>query len=285
MPPDLDEYRRSSLDSWDRFAGNWERERDFLWDATGRLGRERWSSGSIPQPGDTVLELAAGTGDTGFLAAERIGDAGKLISTDFAPVDGRGRARRRGVTRPRPTSSTAVLDAERMDLDDSSVDGVLCRFGYMLMADPAAALAETRRVLRDGGRLSFAVWAAPDRNLWAAIPGLTMVELGHLPPPEPGAPGIFAMADPNRIRELVTGAGFSEPRDRGGRRSSGATPIPTCTGRRPWQLAAPIAEAFGSLSAEGQEAVHEHGQPSESPSGSRRAPTALDGVALAVLAA
>ena len=51
------------------------------------------------------------------------------------------------------------MDAERMDLDDDSVDGVLCRSGYMLMADPARALAETRRVLRDGGRLAQSVWA------------------------------------------------------------------------------------------------------------------------------
>jgi ubiquinone/menaquinone biosynthesis C-methylase UbiE len=50
------------------------------------------------------------------------------------------------------------MDAERMDLDDDSVDGVLCRWGYMLMSDPATALAETRRVLRDGGRLSLSVW-------------------------------------------------------------------------------------------------------------------------------
>jgi ubiquinone/menaquinone biosynthesis C-methylase UbiE len=48
-----------------------------------------------------------------------------------------------------------------MDLEDSSVDGALCRFGYMLMADPAAALAETRRVLRDGARLSFAYGRHP----------------------------------------------------------------------------------------------------------------------------
>jgi SAM-dependent methyltransferase len=104
-----------------------------------------------------------------------------------------------------------VLDAEKMDLDDDSVDGVVCRFGYMLMADPAAALAETRRVLRDGGRLSFGVWTAPDENMWAFVPGKVLVERGHLPPPEPGQPGIFAMADPQRIRELVTGAGFGEP--------------------------------------------------------------------------
>ena len=103
------------------------------------------------------------------------------------------------------------MDAEKMDLGDDSVDGVVCRFGYMLMADPAAALAETSRVLRDGGPLCFGVWGTPDRNPWAAVPGMTLVQRGHMPPPEPGAPGIFAMGDPDRIRSLTTGAGFGEP--------------------------------------------------------------------------
>ena len=84
MAPDLDEYRRTSLDSWDRFSVNWEREHDYLWSKTGLLG-ERLVERLDPQPGDTVLELAAGNGDTGFLAAERIGSDGRLISTDFAP--------------------------------------------------------------------------------------------------------------------------------------------------------------------------------------------------------
>jgi SAM-dependent methyltransferase len=88
---------------------------------------------------------------------------------------------------------------------------VLCRFGYMLMADPAAALGETRRVLRESGRLGFAVWAQPDQNLWALIPGAVLVERGVMPAPEPGAPGIFAMGDPERIRALVGDAGFGEP--------------------------------------------------------------------------
>jgi len=78
----------------------------------------------------------------------------------------------------------------------------------MLMADPAKALAETRRVLRDGGRLSLAVWAAPDRNAWASLMGMEMVARGHIPPPEPGDPGIFGLADPTGLEELVGGAGF-----------------------------------------------------------------------------
>ena len=278
--PDLDEYRENSLDSWDRFAGNWEREHDFLWAATGALG-ERLVERLDPQPGDTVLELAAGTGDTGFLAAERIGDDGKLISTDFAPgmVEV---ARRAGEARGLGNVEFRQLDAERMDLDDSSVDGVLCRFGYMLMADPAAALAETRRVLRDGGKLSFAVWAGPDRNLWAAIPGMTMVEQGHLPPPEPGAPGIFAMGDPNRIRELVTGAGFGEPQIEDVTVEWGYDD-PDTHWEKTIALAAPIADAFDSLSAEAQDQV----RTTVAERVTERVaedPASLNGIAFAVLA-
>jgi len=278
--PDLDEYRRSSLDSWDRFSVNWQREHDFLWSATHHLG-ERLVDLLDPRPGDTVLELAAGTGDTGFLAAERIGADGRLISTDFAPgmVDA---ARAAGEARGLANADFRVLDAERMDLDDASVDGVLCRFGYMLMADPKAALMETRRVLREGGRVAFAVWAGPDRNLWAAIPGMTMVELGHLPPPEPGAPGIFAMGDPDRIRELVTGSGFGEPRI-----AEIEIPWGYHDPETHWEktvtLAAPIAEAFNALSPEAQEEVRAKVRERDI---ERLAedPNTLDGVALAVVA-
>ncbi|MDP8947868.1 MAG: class I SAM-dependent methyltransferase, partial [Actinomycetota bacterium] len=92
-----------------------------------------------------------------------------------------------------------------------SVDGVLCRWGYMLMIDPAKACAETRRVLRPGGRLAFSVWAARERNPAIFLAGRVLVELGHYPPPDPEEPGAFVMADPERIRQLVVGVGFVEP--------------------------------------------------------------------------
>ena len=130
--------------------------------------------------------------------------------TDFSP-EMIGVARRIGDGRGLTNVDYRVLDAEAMDLDDESADRVVCRWGYMLMADPAAALSETKRVLHRGGPLAFAVWAAPERNPWAALPAKVLVERGHMPPPEPGTPGIFAMADPERIRGLVSEAGFDEP--------------------------------------------------------------------------
>ena len=80
-------------------------------------------------------------------------------------------ARRRGAERGLGNVEYRVIDAERIELDDDSVDGVLCRFGYMLMPDPAAALAETRRVLRPGGRVALAVWGAMERNPFFTIAG------------------------------------------------------------------------------------------------------------------
>jgi SAM-dependent methyltransferase len=280
MPIDLDQYRRASHESWDRFAASWERERGFMISATAPV-TELLIARLDPAPGDTVLELAAGTGDTGFVAAERIGESGKLISTDFAPSMVEA-ARRVGEERGVTNAEYRVLDAERMDLEDSSVDGVICRWGYMLIADPAAALAETRRVLRDGGRLSFAVWAEPARNPWAAIPAMALVELGHMPPPEPGAPGIFAMGDRGRIRELVVGAGFAEPEI-----EEVAVSWSYADADDHWEktlaLAAPIADAYAPLERAEQERV----RAMVTERAGRRLSgdeAGLDGVTLAVLA-
>ena len=206
---DLETYRETSLQTWDQMAPGWEDKREWLLEFTGRIN-DRLLDQAQPQPGQSILDVAAGTGDLGFAAAERVGADGKVLCTDFSPEMVEA-ARRNGERQGLSNVEYRVLDAERMDLDDDSFDGVLCRWGYMLMADPAAALSETRRVLRDGGTLAFAVWQTPDRNQWAAIPGMTLVQRGHMSPPEPGAPGIFAMGEADRVVELVTGAGFDKP--------------------------------------------------------------------------
>jgi ubiquinone/menaquinone biosynthesis C-methylase UbiE len=208
-PADLEQYRADSRDSWDRIASTWDAERDFLKSAMRPVGHKLIDR-LDPQSGDTVLELAAGTGEMTPDLAKAVGENGRVLSTDFAPSMVES-AQAQSSRLELANVEHRVLDAERMDLESSSVDRVVCRFGYMLMADPVAALTETRRVLRDAGRLAFAVWSTAERNPWAAIPGRTLVELGLAPPPEEGTPGPFVMGDPDRIRELVGAAGFGAP--------------------------------------------------------------------------
>jgi SAM-dependent methyltransferase len=191
-------------------APGWERWRAFIEDAVAPV-RDWMITELAPRPGDTVLELAAGAGDTGFEAAAIAGRGGRLISTDLSPamVDV---ARRRAAQLGLEGVDHRVVDAERIPLEDGAVDGVICRFGVMLMADPAAALAETRRVLRPGGRAVLAVWGPPDRNPWLSILARALVDLGHMPPPEAGSPNPFSMGSAEVTRGLLEGAGFTSVR-------------------------------------------------------------------------
>ena len=207
---DPDDYRRASFESWEAMAPGWERQRAQV-EMIATPVRE-WLIGKLaPKSGDTVLELAAGPGDTGFAAAALVGASGRLISTDLSPgmVEV---ARRRAAELGLRNVEHRVVDAERIELEDDSVDGVICRWGYMLMADAAAALAETRRVLRPGGRLALAVWGAAERNPWVSIAGRMLLERGHVPAPEPGAPGMSSMASVERTHELLEDAGFTHVR-------------------------------------------------------------------------
>src|SRR5215204_4293061 len=209
MPAQSEVARQRSRANWNAVATGWYAQREELWKNFRPVSE--WMIRRLdPQPGDTVLELAAGLGDTGFMAARLVGESGCVIITDFAPemvAAARRRAEEVGVE----NAEFRTLDAERMDLETDGVDGVLCRWAYMLMIDPATAFAETRRVLKPGGRLAFSVWAAPERNPGLSLASRVLVELGYIPPPDPDAPGAFVMADPGRIRELVVGAGFAEP--------------------------------------------------------------------------
>jgi ubiquinone/menaquinone biosynthesis C-methylase UbiE len=205
-----EDHRRAVYEITKAIAPGWERQRGRIEQAVAPV-REWLIKKLAPRPGDTVLELAAGAGDTGFEAAVIVGERGRLISTDLCPEMVEV-ARRRGGELGLRNVDHRVMDAERIELDADSVDGVLCRFGYMLMADPTGALSETRRVLRPNGRLGLSVWGTPERNPWITILARIVVELGHIAPPEPGAPDPFSMASEERTRALLSGAGFSAVR-------------------------------------------------------------------------
>jgi ubiquinone/menaquinone biosynthesis C-methylase UbiE len=205
---DPETLRSEMLDRWESAAAGWGRRAGKMRE----LSLSTWMIEQLGlQPGQQVLELAAGPGDTGFLAAELIQPGGKLISSDATEAMlsiARRRASELGVR----NVEFKQLELEWIDLPTATVDAVLVRFGVMLALDPAAALREIRRVLRPRGRLALAVWDVPERNPWATIPTRVLIELGHSSPPEPGAPGMFALSDPDRLRDLLEDAGFADIR-------------------------------------------------------------------------
>ncbi len=205
---DAEEHRRASAEHWDEAAAGWARRQE----AMRAFGApvSSWMVDAIhPQPGHRVLDLAAGIGETGFLAAGLVQPGGSVITSDQAEamLDGaRVRAEELGLA----NVEFKLINAEWIDLPVASVDAVLCRWGFMLMTDPGAAFSETRRVLRPGGRLALAVWDEPARNPWLALPAAVFVERGLIPAPVPEAPGPLALGDRARLHELLDAAGFED---------------------------------------------------------------------------
>jgi len=205
---DPSEYRSASLERWERVARGWGEHRSVF--QAGARPVSGWLVDAIePQPGHRVLELASGPGDTGLLAAELIAPGGTLISTDVAGAmveHARARAAELGID----NAEFRTMDAEWIDLPTASLDAVIGRWVYMLLADPATALGEARRVLRPGGRIALAAWTDPGDNPWASVAQEELAATGVLPPPDPREPNMFAFRDPATIRELLEQAGFTD---------------------------------------------------------------------------
>jgi SAM-dependent methyltransferase len=208
---DANAYRQASLEGWEAAASGWVRRQELMREFAAPVSH-RMIEVVDPQPGERVLELAAGLGETGMLAAELVAPLGGVIVSDQAEamLDG---ARARSISLGLSNVEFQMLNGEWIDLPLASVDVVLCRWGYMLMADPAAALGETRRVLRPGGRLALAVWDSLAENPWALEPAQELIARGLSPAPDPTAeptPGPFALGAAWRVQELLEHAGFAE---------------------------------------------------------------------------
>jgi ubiquinone/menaquinone biosynthesis C-methylase UbiE len=210
MTTDLNELDRQQRAAWKRAAAAWEKWQVELREATAAVSRAM-VDGISPEPGQRLLELAAGPGETGFVAAQRVLPGGSLLSTDQSE-EMVAVARRRAAELGLDNVEFAVIDAQKLDLDPASFDGVLCRFGYMLMGDPVSAFKGTRRVMRSGAKLALAVWDTPDKNLWMAALPMQLVARGALPMPEEGAPTPWSMADMAQLEQRLAACGFSDTR-------------------------------------------------------------------------
>lgn len=207
--PDPDEQRAGILDGWEQAAAGWGRRAQRVRDWG--MPVSTWMIEQLSlQPGQRLLELAAGPGDTGFLAAELIAPGGTLVSSDATEGMLEVARKRAGEL---DLSSVKVefkqLQIEWIDLPTASVNAILCRWAYMLAVDPEAGMREARRVLVPGGRIALAVWDSAEANPWATIPTEALVQGGYIEPVDRNvSAGIFSLADPERLQEMLEEAGF-----------------------------------------------------------------------------
>ncbi len=204
----MSDERDELIARWDSMAAGWKATR-----AAFQAGMEpvsQWLVEAIhPQPGHSVLELAAGLGDTGLLAAQLVAPGGKVLITDGSEsmlAAAREHAEEVGAT----NVELRTMQAEWIDLPTASMDGVICRFGYMLLLDPEAALRETRRVLKPGGRAALAVWDDLQRNPWSKVLRDALVARELVPAAVPDGPGPFALGSEEAVAELLATAGFED---------------------------------------------------------------------------
>jgi SAM-dependent methyltransferase len=203
----MSEYRQENRRRWQTVAAGWEKHADLIRRET--MPVSSWLLEAIaPQPGHVLLEIAAGIGDTGFLAAELIEPGGTLITSDLVP-EMLSAAQRRAEALGIRNVRFRQIDAEVIDQPAASLDGVIGRWGYMLMTDAEAALRDTRRVLKPGGRLALAAWGDPADNPWTVLPVKELQERGLVEPVPPG-PGQFAWAPAGTTEENLEAAGFVE---------------------------------------------------------------------------
>lgn len=160
------------------------------------------------QPGEGVLDIGCGAGETTLAAARRVGGNGHVVGVDLSQpllALGRRRAQQSGLA-----IDLVEADAAAAAIPGAPFDAAFSRFGVMFFDDPAAAFARIRQHLRPGGRLVFACWRTFAENAWSRAPldALAPMLKAPLSPPDQNLPGPFAFADAGKIRTILEASGW-----------------------------------------------------------------------------
>ncbi|HVU35344.1 MAG TPA: methyltransferase domain-containing protein [Opitutaceae bacterium] len=214
---DAAKYKNAQREQWNQDGEAWRRWTPTLERWYGEASRQMLELARI-EPGQRVLDIAAGAGEPAVSAAVRVGPTGYVLATDISEgiIElARQVAQELGLKQ----IETRVMDGEKLELPEASFDAVLCRLGLMYLPHPVTALREWRRVLKPGGRVAVAVFSTPDRNAWGAVPAAIIRQRAQLPAPAPGQPGPFSLGGAGVLEGLIREAGFADPAVR-------AVPVP-----------------------------------------------------------
>jgi SAM-dependent methyltransferase len=158
-------------------------------------------------PGEQILDIGCGTGQTTRDAARRAA-SGCALGVDLS-AEMIALARRLAAAEGLGNARFEQADAQVYPFGDRSFDVAISRTGAMFFGDPLAAFANIARALRGRGRLALFSWQPLPANEWVVELTAALAAGRDLPAPPPGAPGPFALADPDRVRRLLAQAGFT----------------------------------------------------------------------------
>ena len=202
------QFKAQQRQQWGAVASGWRKH----WQAFERSAQpvsDRLIEMADLESGQRVLDVATGIGEPAVTAAHQVGPAGRVVAIDQAPqmiAIARERAAELGLR----NMDFQEMDAEALDLPESSFDAVLCRWGLMFLPDLAAALGQMCRVLIPGGRLAAAVWDVPAKVPSLSLPRAVLGQMLEVPPPAAGTPGPFSLADSTALEQALTAAGFAD---------------------------------------------------------------------------
>ena len=246
MEPVLEQIREQQKESWNKFSPGWKKWDDMTMEFLRPMGEEIIRL-IAPKDGELILDIAAGTGEPGLTIATMIPN-GKVIITDLAEdmlAIAKENAEHRGIH----NIETKACDVCELPFEDNTFDAISCRFGFMFFPDIEMAAKEMVRVLKPGGRLATSVWYVPEKNFWVtAIMGNINKNM-ELPPPTPGAPGMFRCAKNGMLAEIFANAGLKNTSEQ-----EVASVMPCETTDTYWsmmtEIAAPVVAALGKADEE-----------------------------------
>ncbi|MEU9316723.1 methyltransferase domain-containing protein [Streptomyces sp. NPDC048295] len=191
---------------WNGYEGTYWATHQARWDRVNEGFDEPLLTAAAITDGDRVLDVGCGAGSTTRLAARRAG-GGQALGLDLsAPMLARARESAEHEALGNVTFEQA--DVQVHPFGPGSFDVAISRFAVMFFADPVAAFANIGRALRPGGRIAFVCPAEPGRTEWLlAVQGLRdLLPVGPLG--APGEPGMFSLADPATVRDVLSRAGY-----------------------------------------------------------------------------
>ncbi len=204
--PDNASLKQIQHDQWAAAADGWRRRDELLKKGAAPVTSRMLELAQITQ-GSHLLDIASGTGEPALSAARMVGETGRVVGTDL--VDQMlGVARDKAAAQGLQNIEFVCSDGETLEVAPCTMDAVTIRWGLMFMPQPRDCLVLARAALKDNGRLSLACWAAPEKNPFMSLLMQTLGNYMDVPAPPPGTPGVFALADPDRLHDVIASAGF-----------------------------------------------------------------------------